>query len=534
MKLKNGKMRWIIRSLLCIFVLFTMLGASSYKAYAMDDDVLSQAKGIIEKYYVDEIPESKIDSAKNMDELLKLLNDPYSQFFSSKGFQDFTDSINNRVCGIGVQIEMVPEGVNVMAVFKDSPAMDAGIKVGDIIVESDGHSLAGLTTAQSASYIKGDEGTLASIKVKRGNDSYTYNILRKEIVAPTVEGKMLQSGAAYISIGTFGESTRNEFKDVLDKLKDEKPTGYIVDIRNNPGGYLMTAREIGEFFIGAEPIVTLKDREGSYKLKPVISDAKMFNRPVILLVNGNSASASEILAAAVKDYKKAFIVGSKSFGKGTVQSPFILKDGSILKLTVQRFYSPFGNPINKVGVQPDLDSGDEDPLLISELLLGNKKGGIEINVSGRKFAMDAEKAAMPENWMAAKRIIEQAISSGTLSVNSADGRINAVSSNAEDLWRIFFPGYDKAASLKDVPCDRKFSIKTDKHVDTQSIGSNDIFLVNVASGSRVPLDFKNAADGEIEIKPSQNLEAGATYYLVVSDSFEGASKPTVTIVDVKK
>lgn len=525
-----------------IFVIIALLNSSAIAVYA-SVDTLSQAKSIIRKYYVDEIPDSKLNSAKNMDELINLLNDPYTQFFSAEGFENFTNSINNKVCGIGVQIEMVPEGVNVMAVFSNSPAYEAGIKVGDIIVEADGHPLAGLLTDQSASYIKGDEGTTVTIKIKRGEEFLTYNLIRRQIVAPTVEGKMLSDGTAYIKLTTFGEDTRNEFKKTVDDLKKQKPKGYIVDIRDNPGGYLMTVREICEFFVGDNPVVTLKDRTGTYVPQPVKSDAKMFNRPVILLINGNSASASEILSAAVKDYKKAFIVGSTSFGKGTVQSPFNLQDGSILKLTVQRFYSPLGKPINKVGVTPDMESGNADPIKMGQLLLGLDKyaasgeNAITVKMDGREFAMSLNKARSPEYWVESRQIIEQALQNGSVSVASSNGRMNVASCGIDNLWRVYFPGYKEAPAVRNAAVDQKFTIDLAKHVNASSLGSGDIELINAQSGERVPLHFENSNDTTIVATPNRNLEPGATYYLIAHGSAMGIKgtdyKGTAAVVTVK-
>lgn len=532
----------VLKAVLCFFLVICLSNFFSIRAYASGDE-LEEAQWLIKNYYVDDIPDSKLNSASTVEELVAALNDPYSQYFTTQGYNDFVNSINNRVCGIGVKIEAVSEGVKINSVFKDSPALKAGLKPEDIIIEADGHSLAGLTLDEASSYIKGEEGTSVSIKVKSGGNYYTYSIVRQQINAPTVEGKMLDGGTAYIELSSFGEDTKLEFDGVLNDLKKQDPVGYIIDLRNNPGGYLLTARELAEYFIGGESPVLLKDRWGTSMPEPVKSDIKMVDKPVAFLINENSASASEVLTAAVKDYKKAFIIGSTSYGKGTVQMLFGLTNGGYLKLTVQRFFSPLGNPINKVGVTPDLQSGEADPVKIAQILLEGKnirdnESYVNVKIKGREFNIDLNKARLQENWQPFRKIVESALSSEGAFLKTPSGSMGIVLNSIDDLWRVYFPGYNGAKKFKDVAADNEFTVSFKDSVNASSIGSRDIELINSLTGERTPLKIENIDSKTIKVSPENALLPGQVYYLVEHGSIKYADgrsmgEGTVSVVSVK-
>jgi len=355
------------------------------KVYA---DVLDDVKFILKNYYVDDVPQGVFD-ADSIDEALKALNDPYTQYFTKEEFNDFLNSINNSFSGIGVQIEKVPEGIKIMTVFDSSPAKEAGLKAGDIIIEADGTSLKDLPLENAIKLIRGAEGTSVNLKVKRGDSIFEVLVTRKKIQFPTVEFKKINN-IGYIRILSFGETTDVDFKNYVEKNKTLD--GFIIDLRNNPGGYLQTAVNLGGYFVGQKPIVLLKGKDFAQEYESD-NDEILKGKKVVFLVNENSASASEVLTGAIKDYKRGLIIGNKTFGKGTVQTFLGLSDGGVLKLTIQRFYSPKGNKINKVGIQPDIFVKDSQMQFdIAYMLLGKsskiKKGFCMVKIGDSYYEID--------------------------------------------------------------------------------------------------------------------------------------------------
>jgi carboxyl-terminal processing protease len=330
---------------------------------------VDEVKEILKYYYVDDVPQSALE-ADNVYDVIKALNDPYTQYFTKEEFNDFINSVNNTFSGIGVQIERVDEGIKIMTVFEGSPAKEVGLKSGDVIIEADGTSLAGLQVENAVKLIRGPEGTIVNLKVKRGTDVLEFSVTRRKIVLPTVEFKRMHN-FGYITISSFGEDTDSFFRNYVEKNSDLD--GFVIDLRNNPGGFLETARVIGGYFVGKRNIVLLKGKDYTEELES--QDREIFNgKRVIILVNENSASASEVLTGAIRDYKRGLIVGNKTFGKGTVQGFVPLSDGGMLKLTIQKFYSPLDKEINKVGITPDVLVKDADMQLnIAAILMGKSK-----------------------------------------------------------------------------------------------------------------------------------------------------------------
>ncbi|MCX7904145.1 MAG: S41 family peptidase [Caloramator sp.] len=358
-----------------ILLSITIIFSFNFTVFASTVD---EVKQILKYHYVDDVPQSVLD-AETIEDAIKALNDPYTQYFTFEEFKDFINSINNTFSGIGVQIERVDEGIKIMTVFDGSPAKEVGLKSGDIIIEADGTSLAGLQVENAVKLIRGQEGTVVNLKVKRGQDILEFSVTRRKIILPSVElSKMHNFG--YIKLSTFGEDTDKDFKSIVEKNMDLD--GFIIDLRNNPGGYLNTAINLGGYFVGKRNIVLLKNKDLSEEW-PSEEDEILKGKKVIFLVNENSASASEVLTGAIKDYKRGLIVGNKTFGKGTVQTLVALSDGGVLKYTIQKFYSPLDKEINKVGITPDILVKEPDMQLnIAAILLGKSK-----NSDKRGFAM---------------------------------------------------------------------------------------------------------------------------------------------------
>lgn len=359
--LKNKLKQKISLFFTLLFLIFTFTASAS----SLDD-----AKYYIKKYYVENISDEKLN-ADNIPDLIKNLNDPYSGYFTRDEFQDFIGLINQSYVGIGVTIEKHQDGLVVTGVFDNSPAKKVGIKAGDVIFEVDGTSIKGMEIEKATSLIKGKENTYVEIKVKREGEILVFNIMRQKIEIATAKGELLDGHIGYIQMTSFGQTTKNEFLNAYNSLKQKGADIFILDIRDNGGGFLQTAVEILQQFIGDKTAVILKDKYGNeqniYGSKPV----KLINDRFILLINKNSASASEVTAAALKDYNKALLIGTRTFGKGTVQNFFELEDGDVLKLTIQKFYSPKDNEINKVGVTPHIYT-EEDAKKIALMLAAKK------------------------------------------------------------------------------------------------------------------------------------------------------------------
>lgn len=527
----------ILKKAAAVLLILVLMSSTAYAGTGVQDE----ARQIIKNYFVNDVPPS-IDTASSIKDMVDALGDVHSQYFTKAEYEDFVNGINNNFSGIGVHIDMAPLGVKVISVIDNSPAYKAGFMEGDIIIEADGHVLAGLSTEEAVSYIKGETGTTVHLKVKRGDAVNTYDVVRAVITDTTVAGKMLKNKAAYINVSSFGEKTSEEFGAELEKLKKENPDGYIIDLRNNPGGFLNTAISMAGYFIKGQPALLTRDRFDEENTYYASSSVDKIDKPVVFLINEYSASASEILSGAVKDYKAAFIVGSNSYGKGSVQSMFPLSDGSVLKLTVMKFFSPLGNTIDKVGIAPDLNSLEADPEAIAELLLStssgrmDRRGYLKLTLGGREFEIDLKLARLPGYLEAFNRIIDSA---SDIKVGTIDGWDNISVSIPSDRWNALYPGFQKLANLDEVPVDKKFTIKFSSPVDAGSIKSDDIELVDATTGERVPLSFENVGDSDIKATPEKSLTLGASYYILVNDSIrskdmQAMSTGVISLVTVQR
>lgn len=525
-----------------LLVIVLALALISPRAYAASS-TMSEAKEIIKAYYVKDIPDSLLDSASSVDEMVNSLGDPHSSYFTADEYKEFTNSINNTFSGIGIYLDIVPEGIKVVSVIENSPAKEAGIVEGDIITEAGGVSLSGMSSEEAVTYVKGPDGTSVHLSVKRGDSVLSYDVVRRAITEPTVTGGMI-GNLAYIELYTFGEDTSVEFGKLLSDLKKNNPSGYIIDLRNNPGGYLLTAVDLAGYFIPGNPALLVRDRSGYQDTYSAPSTYEPFDKPVVFLINGNSASASEILTSAVKDYKKAFVIGSTSYGKGTVQSMFQLSDGSVLKITVYNFFSPLGNIIDKVGITPDLETGYADPLKAAELLLGDssgssdKTGYIKVGIEGQSFEIDLKKAELPGYKEAYSCIMDKAAKDEEIYLGTNSGWSQLSGTDSSALWQACFPGYDETPSITNVPVDKRFTINFSSDIDASSLKDGDIQLVDMEDGKDVVLSFENVDAKSIKALPEADLKAGGRYMLFINDSIrskDGASLPkgVITYITVQ-
>ena len=330
---------------------------------------LKSFRTVIDQYYIGEIDEQKI-----LDETIKGyvngLDDEYSEYMTKEEWEEFqADALGNYV-GIGIYMTIDENGnVVILSPIEGTPAADVGLKEGDVIVNVNEESVLGFSSDEVSSKIKGEEGTKVKITVLRNNEYLDFEVERKAIKVYHVESEMLDNKIGYISLLTFDEGCSEEFKNAYEKLASEGAEKLIIDLRSNTGGLVDEALNIADMILpkGAKMLITT-DSEGNKTTDVSENDPIIINKDIVLLVNEYSASASELLVGALKDNGKAIVVGKNTYGKGVIQSVFMLNDGSALKLTVNEYFTPNETKINKVGIKPDyeVDLG-EDPNVDTQL-----------------------------------------------------------------------------------------------------------------------------------------------------------------------
>ncbi len=293
------------------------------------------------------------DAKVAIDTMLSSLNDPYSRYMNKSEYLDQNNSINSKITGIGVNIASVAGKIHVVNVMEGTPAQFANILPDDIILSVDGKEVNGLSLSEVANLVRGPENSFVNITVLRSNDKLTKRVMRKEIKIKTVKSSVIDKNIGYIRISSFiGSTTPNEFLEALEKTKNT--AGLILDLRGNTGGLLPNAVFIANLFIPSGNIVSIVGRNG-YKYDINAQDTEFsINKPTIVLVDGSSASASEILSGALKDYNKAKLLGTRTYGKGMVQKIIPMPNETGLNLTIAKYLTPNGNDINKKGIEPDI------------------------------------------------------------------------------------------------------------------------------------------------------------------------------------
>ena len=329
-----------------------LVSGNTYDYYKQLDERYSKLdqiyEEIMESYYIE--PDEDAMQEMMYKGLVAGLNDPYSSYMTAEEYKAYEDSIYGEFDGIGIVFSTDDEGnYVVIQVYSDSPAEKAGLKSGDILLEADGKSYG--TMEELSAAIKGKAGTVVKLTYMRDGKKYDVDITRAKIVTQTVDSSVLEGNVGYIAISGFDGHTADDFETALKEMEDKKVEGLVIDLRDNGGGTVATCVEIADTLMGESVIVTMEDRYGQseeYK-----SDKNMTSIPYVVLVNENSASAAEILAAAVKDNTDNPVVGTTTFGKGIVQTSGNIGDGSALKLTIMQYFSPDGTVIHKRGVTPD-------------------------------------------------------------------------------------------------------------------------------------------------------------------------------------
>ena len=304
------------------------------------------------------------DARVAIDSMIASLNEPYTRFMPKKDFEDLTTSITSRIYGIGVNIYSNAGKIEIFNVMPSTPADFAQLKQGDIIVAVDGKDTNGMNVSDVAAIVRGPENSVVELTVLRNGKKLTKKIKRKEIKIKTVKSSIVDNHIGYIQILSFmSGTTPNEFMEALENTKNTD--SIILDLRGNTGGLLDNAVFIADRFINNGTIVNIIYRNGYTKTIRAQGEHTPMQKPVVVLVNGASASASEILSGALKDYHKATLVGRKTFGKGLVQKVVPLPNSTGVNVTIARYLTPNGTDINKLGIKPDVEIGNEFDIVVN-------------------------------------------------------------------------------------------------------------------------------------------------------------------------
>ena len=329
-----------------------------YKKIDLFGEVLEK----INKEYVDEINQSEsMDSAING--LLQSL-DPYSAYMSPEIFNEMQTETSGEFGGLGIEVSMESGVVKVISPIDDTPASRAGIKAGDYIVKINDVQVQGKSLSEAVDLMRGPVGSGIELTIRRRGErkALIFNVVREIIQIQSVKADILEKSIGYLRLTSFNENSGKQIEREIKKLeKDKDVKSYILDLRNNPGGLLSQAIKISDFFLDNGEIVSTKSRKPSENRKWFAKKGDLTNGKVlIVLINYGSASASEIVAGALKDHKRAILLGENSYGKGSVQSIIPLKNDGAIRLTVAKYYLPSGKSISEVGVSPDIEIDEEN------------------------------------------------------------------------------------------------------------------------------------------------------------------------------
>jgi len=351
----------ILLTFFAYFIICFSVSQSSESDVYKKIDLFGEVLEKINKEYVDEIDQSKsMDSAING--LLQSL-DPYSAYMSPEIFDEMQTETSGEFGGLGIEVSMESGVVKVISPIDDTPASRAGIKAGDYIVKINDTQVQGKSLSEAVDLMRGPVGSSIELTIRRRGEkkALTFNIVREVIQIQSVKSDLIEKNIGYIRLTSFNENSGSQIKKKINQFeKNNNINSYILDLRNNPGGLLSQAISISDFFLENGEIVSTKSRKPSENRKWFAKPGDLTNgKTLIVLINYGSASASEIVAGALKDHKRAILLGENSYGKGSVQSIIPLKNDGAIRLTVAKYYLPSGKSISEVGVSPDIEIGEE-------------------------------------------------------------------------------------------------------------------------------------------------------------------------------
>ena len=317
-------------------------------------ETLEDYRRIIDKYYLGDVDEEKLKEGA-IAGYIKGLDDEYTEYISKEDMADYMADTTGNFVGIGVYMVQDTEANKIMVLspIKGSPAEKAGLQPGDYIIAVDGVTYTGEQMTEASNKIKGETGTTVKLQIQRKDETLDIELTRENIKVNPVEGEVLENNIGYIEFSSFDDGTAEEFKMKFKELKGKGIKSLIIDLRNNGGGIVDEALEIANYILDKDSVILYEVDKNNNETVEKTTDDPIINMPIVILTNENTASSSEILAGALKDHKKATIVGEKTYGKGVIQRLLTLPDGSGLKITSEKYLTPNRTEINKVGIEPD-------------------------------------------------------------------------------------------------------------------------------------------------------------------------------------
>ena len=358
------KKKFILISLTIILFIFPKISLAGNDKNIYDKiDLFGEVLDKINKEYVEEVNQSDaMDAAING--ILQSL-DPYSTYMAPETFKEMETETSGKFGGLGIEVSMEFGVVKIITPMDNSPAEREGVKAGDYIVKINGTQVQGKTLSEAVELMRGPVGSKLEITIRRKGvkKALVFEITREIIEVKSVKSKIISDNVGYIRLTAFNENSSGQIRDKIKKFKKNKINKYVLDLRNNPGGLLSQAIKISDFFLDNGEIVSTKSRKSSENRKYFAKKGDLINgETLIVLINYGSASASEIVAGALKDHKRAIIIGENSYGKGSVQSIIPLKNKGAIRLTISKYYLPSGKSISGTGITPDIEvmeSSDE-------------------------------------------------------------------------------------------------------------------------------------------------------------------------------
>lgn len=340
-------------------MLIVTFGLNTFKVVSGFDGIINRKveylKALLNQYYIGEIDESAMQEGVYKG-LIASVDDPYTVYYTQKEYEKIIESTKGSFQGIGVTVmaNKADNTILIVSVIDNSPAYEAQLRPGDKIIKVNGEEVYGDKLDAAVSVMRGKEGTSVKVTIYREstNETLDMDITRRTIEDVTVKSEMLDNNIGYLKLTGFEEVSFNQFKKAYDELNTAGQKGMILDLRFNGGGQLTTAQDIADLLVPEGPIVYIEEK-GKEKKVSKASDANKIEVPLVILVNGYSASASEVLTGAIKDYNVGKVVGTKTFGKGIVQTVLSIGDGSGVKITSAKYYTPSGVCIHDIGIEPD-------------------------------------------------------------------------------------------------------------------------------------------------------------------------------------
>ena len=356
-------MKKIFYSLFLLFFLFLPKTSNSASENGIYEkiDLFSEVLDKIKKEFVEDVDESEVmDAAING--VLESL-DPYSSYMSPETLKNMQTETSGEFGGLGIEVSMESGVVKVISPIDESPAYKVGVKAGDYIVKINEHQVQGKTLTEAVDLMRGPVGSDIEITVRRKGvrKALVFKITREIIKIQSVKSKIIEDNVGYVRLTAFNENSSNQLKKKINEFnKNNNLKGYILDLRNNPGGLLSQAIKISDFFLTEGEIVSTKSRKKSENRKWLANKGDIAQgKALIILINNGSASASEIVAGALRDNKRAILIGENSYGKGSVQSIIPLKNKGAIRLTISKYYLPSGKSISEIGVMPDIEISED-------------------------------------------------------------------------------------------------------------------------------------------------------------------------------